>query len=271
MKHIKNRKTIGVIVIGAAILSVGSVGFASWVISGGDTETVSSLGVQVATIQNEQITISTPKYTNVCGCGKTENDSSKTLVDSTSDPKTAYVVFGPKSSDNTGLIQAGFTGDGEINDVEHLSVQFQFTLTSTNLNARLNELTITPTYPQVLTDLATSNYITNPSANSGNKVTLYTSTGTDYSTEKSGTTKSGTLSNGYDWNISAIDSSNTSVTVTITVNWMWGSTFGNDNPANNDADQTAVNAAIEGINAMNNAVAAATDKNVSFLIEVTSK
>ena len=264
MKHIKSKKVVGAIVIAAAMLSVGSVGFASWVISGGDSETLNTLGVQVASVQNEQISISTPTYTNVCGKAKAENKSDKTLVDNTTTPTTAYIVFGPNSSDTTGLIQAGYTGDGDLNDVEHLSVQFQFTLSSESLSTRLKEIFITPTYPTVLTSLATSGYIKNPSETSKNRITLFTASSTDYSADQTPTVTGGDFS----VKLSAIN--NNSITVTVTANWSWGSAFNNVNPASNDSDQSAVDSAVAGINAIDSAITEATDTNVSFLIEATS-
>ncbi len=273
-KPIKNKQHIGIIVVSAAVLSMGSVGFASWIISGGDSKSIGSIGVEVATVKDERITISNPVYTYTCGAGN-ENDSAKTLVDTIDSPTQAYVVFGPKSDDKTGLIQA--ENDGNINDVEHLSVSFQFTLSSTELPTRLKTITITPKYPTLLTDLASSNYIINPSAISETDVTLFTKDTNEYGTEITILNSSENGNNGNNGNFKikvtepAKDGNDIyKSTVDITANWAWGSVFSNTNPASLDTSADTIDSVLSNINALSSSVSAATDKNVSFIITANS-
>ncbi len=269
----KKKKPIGIIVVSAAVLSVGSVGFASWIISGGDSESISAIGVDVATISDERITLSSPTYTNTCAPG-TDNDSDKTLVYKPTDPTTAYIVFGPKSSDTTGLIQAS---GNALNDVEHMSVSFSFTMSCGGSNVtlvkRLNQIYITPTYPQILTDLAFSNYIYNPSSTNGGKVTLYeASTATDGNKYNGNAPVTNSVSgtNTGNFTISIEKATDGIATVQITANWKWGSTFGGNNPGSLDTSESQANSVISELYSMNSMVDAAIDKNVSFLVEVTA-
>ncbi len=274
----KKKKPIGIIVVSAAVLSVGSVGFASWIISGGDSESVSAICVNVATISDERITLTDFTYTDTCEAG-TGNDSTKTLVDKSTDQTTAYIVFGPKSSDTTGLIQA--SGNGP-NDVEHMSVSFIFTMSCGGLNdtlvRRLNQIYITPTYPQILTDLASNsnNYIYNPSSTSGDRVTLYEASTAADGNKYGGNAPvknsvSGTNTGNFTISIGA--ATNGKATVVITANWKWGSTFSGDNPGSLDTSESQANSVISQLYTMNSMVGDSTtypDKNVRFLVEVTA-
>ncbi len=273
----KNRnKKIGIIVAGAAALSVGSVGFASWVISGGDSADFKNIGVNVATISDERISLTAPSYTNICvpdGTGDYANVSSKTLVDKVDSPTTAYVVFGPDSSDTSGLIQASGTGQ---NDIGHLSVSFTFKMTCGDKNEilikRLSKINITPKYPAVLTSLATSGFIYNPSSTSDTKVELYDAA--DSSTTKyEGTAKqtytiSGTNTGNFTMVIGEATAG--SADVTITANWKWGSVFSGKDPGSLDDNQSSADSVISQIGSMNSMISNATDKNVSFTVEVTA-
>lgn len=264
----KKKKPVGIIVVASAVLSVGSVGFASWIISGGDSESVSAIGVNVATISDERITLTDFAYTNTCTAG-TDNDSNKTLVDN----GTAYIVFGPKSSDKTGLIQA--SGNG-LNDVEHMSVSFEFMMSCGESNdtlvKRLNQIYITPTYPTILTDLASNNYIYNPSSTSGSRVTLYeasSATPKYDGTAEVTNSVSGSSDTG-NFTISIGTATDGKATVGITANWKWGSTFSGNNPGSLDSSESQANSVISQLSSMNSMADAATDKNVSFLVEVTA-
>ncbi len=270
----KKKKPIGIIVVSAAVLSVGSVGFASWIISGGDSESVSAIGVDVATISDERITLTDFTYTDTCEAG-TGNDSTKTLVDKSTDQTTAYIVFGPKSSDRTGLIQA--SGNG-LNDVEHMSVSFSFTMSCGGSNdtlvKRLNQIYITPTYPKILTVLASSDYIYNPSSTSEGKVTLYNASET--TVKYSGTApviNSVSGDNTGNFTISIGEATAGVATVEITANWKWGSIFTGGNPGSLDTSESQANSVISQLYTMNSMVGDSTtypDKNVSFLVEVTA-
>ncbi len=267
-KPIKNKKHIGIIVVSAAVLSMGSVGFASWIISGGDSKSIGSIGVEVATVKDERITISNPVYTNTCVAGN-DNNSAKTLVDKTDSPTKAYVVFGPKSDDNLGLIQA--KNDGNNNDVEHLSVSFQFTLSSTELPTRLKTITIKPTYPTLLTNLANSHYIINPSATSEADVTLFTEGTSQYGTKIA--IPNSSENGNFEITVTTPAKDDNGIyksTVDITANWAWGSVFVNTNPASLDTSADTIDSVLSNINALSSSVSAETDKNVSFIITANS-
>ncbi len=279
----KGKKSLGIVVASAAVISVGSVGFASWIISGGDSSTMDkAIGVDVATISDERIKLSSATYTNTCvanGTGVDANVSSKTLVDNKTNPTTAYIVFGPYSSDTTGLIQASGTG---LDDIGHLSVSFQFTMSCQSndiLAKRLKKITITPTYPTILTELATADsngkaYIYNPSSTSDAKVTLYdvSSATAKYDGNSAVTgTISGTNTGNFTYTIGIATGGK--ATIDITANWKWGSIFNGVNPGSLDSSESQANSVLSEIETINSLVKDSTaypDKNVKFVVEVTA-
>lgn len=283
MKKFKNKKTLSAIIIAAAVLSIGSVGFASWVITGGDSTAISdAVGVNVATVNDKRISFvaaataytnsneTTWDWSNVCAEGAT-NNSEKTLV---SDHK-AYVVFGPKSGDTSGQIQV--SGNG-LTDIEHLKVKFTFTLESSATFAdSLSTITITPTYPQGLLDVETANYIHNPSS-SNDPVTLFNATGNasshswtaDNQSYTVGTTGSFTIKTNKP---TVVDTKNRMV-VEILASWAWGAKFSSTYPGNDDNNAATVNTIVNNLNALNssiNSMNSSSSKYVSFSVAVTSK
>lgn len=284
MKKFKNKKTLSAIIIAAAVLSIGSVGFASWVITGGDSTAISdAVGVNVATVNDKRISFvagynsaenysgeTTWDWSNVCAEGA-NNNSEKTLV---SDHK-AYVVFGPKSGDTSGQIQV--SGNG-LTDIEHLKVKFTFTLESSATFAdSLSTITITPTYPQGLLDLASANYIYNPSSSNA-AVTLFNATGNaslhswtaDYQSYTVGSTGSFTIKT---YKPTEEGAKNRMV-VEILASWGWGTNFSGTYPGNDDNNAATVNTIVNNLNALNssiNAMNSPSSKYVSFSVAVTSK
>lgn len=280
MKRVKNKKALSTIVIGAAVLSVGSVGFASWVISGGDASgSVDTIGVNVAGVSDQRIKMGAVTYEDKCVAG-TGNDSSKTLVDDLDNTTKAFIVFGPKSGDNKGMIQA--YGDG-VNDLEHLSVKFKFTLSSELLETTLKSISITPTYPAILTSFHANGYVKNPSATSGESVTLFDSTvegkGKNHSFSSDNisytTPTSGSATGLFKATFSKV--ADHTVTVTVLAQWQWGSVFGGVNPGDvaRDSSANVVSEAVSNLENMNSDISSAAKggesaTNVSFLINVAA-
>ncbi len=230
MKRITHsKKTLGAVLIGAAGLALGTVGFSAWVVGNGSANSESSLlGVNVADVTDNLVAFTAqPAWdtSNVCVAGSSANVSSKMLVDNATTPTTAYVVFGPESGDSTGPITA--SGNG-VSDLEHLWVKFAFTVSwPSDQNIDLSVTFTGSTAIGKLTSAGSSStnkaYIVNPDGvESGSKSLFSDWNGATAFTSATGWAVSlGSLSNA---------NGRKAQTVTVTLSWAWGATFNNVNP-----------------------------------------
>lgn len=266
--------------MGAALLAVGSVGFSAWVISGGTTEAdPQSIGVSVAAVNDNRLSFSSaPAWSNTCTPTEGNNVSTKTLVSD----GTAHIVFGPKSSDTSGKIQASGYG---LDDLEHLFVEIEFTLQCTKWSNNFSKVSLdfsasgnTSTFT-ALHALETSGYILNPliyntSTKVGQAVDIMTDS--NYSSAPVTSAQNST----YDAKIvtslpSALAGSGTvesphTQAFKVTLSWSWGSLFSYTTPGVTEGDDAAINTTVTNLKAFKTAFGNSA-KSLSVKVVATSK
>lgn len=240
MKRVKNKKALSTIVIGAAVLSVGSVGFASWVISGGESSReLDSIGVNLAEVSDQRVTVDGLQWINTFRASqRTSTGAAPTGMNTLiSDSGDAQICFGPSINDTNGVIQASGT---KVDDLEHLKLQFGFTVSAKDLRY-LDTLSLDFTFPtpetipsgkkdwgSALDACAASDYIVNPWFSTKTGISICSGLPTANTVYPSGistpiqfTCKSvtGTAGEGQVASFEAL------------VLWNWGGAFGGKNPS----------------------------------------
>lgn len=257
MKRLKNRKALTGIIVAAATLSIGTVGFSAWMISGGtQTSDAGTLGVNVATISDYRVKLSDPAWSNtfsptVRDATQAHNSSHVTmLVDD-----EAQICFGPQQGDQTGFIRA--SGNG-VNDLEHLTLEFTFDVECLDFANHFDKLTVgfefggtsatgKQAWGTTLNEAATGNYITNPFPTDFSAVTLLNAAP---SVESSLSDVSG-----YTGRIQkqCTEINGNVATFKVRLAWGWGSKFGGNNPSvhANQNDATNLDSLLTDINGLN--------------------
>lgn len=280
MKHLKHKKGFSALLIGAAVLSVGTVGFSAWVITGPNIEKESgTVGVTVAAVNDTRVSAGATSWYNqttlaerqTAITGGTWSDTAvKTIVDGSSN---AIICFGPKAGDSAGLVTASGYG---ANDLESLYVGFTTTLScddfsKINLSLSLHFDFGEGTLAKLVAGQA-GTYITNPFT---------------YTTENNVTTVSdvtlltnATVSNVDDTAVTGNSNvhyilssySSGSVVVTTWVKWTWGTKFSGANPSIHSHQDTATNLdTLKGwITAMNTAMNFTSSDTITMTLVVTS-
>jgi len=232
MKRITHsKKTLGAVLIGAAGLALGSVGFSAWVIgNGSSTSDAKSVGIGVSSATDNLVFFTTqPAFSNTIQKGteqKTDSSATATYYGSTKDKTAvnagnteAYVVFGPNPlSSGTILVD-----DGTAADWEHMKIEFTFTVEWPSAKKLKIHVDSAGTAVTPLTTAATNSYIVNPDSFAAKDV-VAAYDGTPSSMVVAGTTTG--------WSVSASEysddntTSRKTVTVTVAMQWTWGSALG---------------------------------------------
>ena len=282
MKRIKHKKAFSALLVGAAVLSVGTVGFSAWIITGGtDAASSGNIGVQVATVDDQRIQFKqiydnnsrTWDWADTCTPGAANSDNGKTIV---SDDK-AYVIFGPKYNDSTGYIQA--SGNG-LNDLEHLSISVKFTLTftgatSANWASHFSSLKVKVEYTSSLENSASASsaishdksvidslegsYFKSPYDSLDDVVLIQTtdSSAARYqATWDAPQTQTVSATKGGQFRVKTAAVSDAACEITVTASWNWGTLFAGLNPGDNanDSNQSTVSAYVSHLQTMSSAI-----------------
>lgn len=203
------RKTITLVIYMLVCISLVSVGFAAWVITGGDN-TEASGNVSASTVTDGSIEIDHKTAGFING-----NNS---------------IMFGsPADVTATGSEYLTFTGS----DKENLSVVYQFTVSSNSGNlADIQTLTATYTAPNGLSDEANgdSSLITNGYVSAVSFSCTVNDTAVKFSGNNN-TSDEDALATGLKAALKALaDTTGGSATVKITIAYSWGNAFDGVNP-----------------------------------------
>ena len=212
------KKTITLVIYMLVCISLVSVGFAAWIITGGD-KTEATGNVVATTVNDESLVISGEGWAS-------QNNS---------------IAFGrPESGYNTGWLQAE-AGDA----VQNLSVTYSFTLALSDQQSastigqavaklKAEKVKITLTHSAAIQNAITAKYI------EGEKVAYTIAYGDSKSQtgELAITSVSTEITEDFLNDLKEVDAK--TATITITISYAWGGNFNNENPYSyyNNASQT---------------------------------
>ena len=257
----KNRKALTGIVVSAAVLSMGTVGFSAWVVFGVHTETqdIGTLGVNVATVSDYHMQISNPAWSGTFA--PSDRDATvahdATQVTMIEDSK-AQICFGPRQGDQEGSIRADGNGKG---DLEHLTLEFTFKVQCRDFENHFDKLDVSfvfgaasgekQSWGDTLKEAATAGYITNPFLDDYSPVTVLQGEPTAESDLVSVSGANGLIKR------QCVSISGEEAIFKVRLAWGWGATFNNDNPSvhADQNDGTNLQSLINKINGLNTILA----------------
>jgi len=227
-KKIKSSKAVAIVAAALSAVAVGSVGFASWVISGTNVtvSTENNLSVKVADVIDKRFTLSV------------DNANSDLSV-----------RFDAQSGDTTGPIV--YSADSGVTGGEDLNASIVWTLAANDKKTSISGL-VTSVTAEFSSYKDISSYVVSPFTVSGNKATATIwSTTTSPTGVETKVTTSIVNSNGTDSSSSDNISGAYSITCKTTFTFSWGEYFGSSNPGNySGSDASTIDNYISGLEAL---------------------
>lgn len=227
-----NKKRTGFIVLGLAALSLGTIGFSSWIINGITGGASSNVNVTVGDVEDRRLTIDNLKET---------------------DKKLNFDVA-PGTAGGS-VIQAGSVGEAE-----DLSFAFSFDLwgtSQTNFEAAIEDKGFKVSFASTeLSSLVSSKAICSPitigtASQHEEAITTFEATTTDKTVNyKAGDTSAVRLK----YSMTKIDGSGTGkygFNVSMTYSFTWGEAFDYENPVKLEAIDDDAEAALDALEALN--------------------
>lgn len=214
------RKTITLVVYMLVCISLVSVGFAAWVITGGD-QTSTSGSITATVVEDRSLTID--DYTDFWAQPNVENNSAELVTTS-----TPTFVFGRPYGDNNSSRWLQYDNDDPI---ANLSATYTFDLKSEiPLVQAFGSGSIIFTQPSELVALQADGkkYIGKPviTLTVGSKSAVLTDSKSDDATDTAGLTF--TNETGFTGLIAQLDSEALTTKVSITITYSWGDYFDDD-------------------------------------------
>jgi len=230
-KKIKSSKAVAIVAAALSAVAVGSVGFASWVISGTNVtvSTKNTLSVEVADVIDKRFTLSV------------DNANSDLSV-----------RFDAQSGDTTGPIV--YSADSGVTGGEDLNASIVWTLAANDKKTSISGL-VTSVTAEFSSYKDISSYVVSPFTVSDDKATATiwstTSTFTPPTGVETKVTTSIVNSNGTDSSSSDNISGAYSITCKTTFTFSWGKYFGSSNPGNySGSDASTIDNYISGLEAL---------------------
>ena len=269
----KNRKALAGIVVSAAVLSIGTVGFSGWIVFGSHevNKEVESLGVNVATMTNYAMEISDPVWSGQFAPSARDVTQEHDINQVTMlDGGDAQICFGPKQGDQEGAIRA--QGNNK-DDLEHLTLEFTFDVTCADFDNHFDKLTVAfvfgaassgkQTWGTTLNAAAAGNYITNPFPTDFAAVTLLTGKPTVNSGLEDVSGYTGLIKQ------QCVSITGDVATFKVRLAWGWGTKFSSNNPSVDARQDNATNlqSLLDDIEALNDILA---DGSGTVTVKVTA-